>query len=87
MDCVVYTFVDGGKNISVGLADIDDLGDLPSLEVADPETLELALLVQVVDRLQSHLEGRLAIGRVEIENVDGARQEVSVVRGAWCWSK
>ena len=40
--------------------------------VGDAEALELALLVEVVDRLQGHLIWRAAIGPVEVPHVDRA---------------
>ena len=72
LDRVVHALVHGRLHPAIGAADPDDLSDLPGHEVGDPEALELALLVELVDRAQRLFVGRLAVRAVQVPHVEGA---------------
>ena len=72
LDRVVEALVRCGLHPAIGAADPNDLGDLPGHVVGDPEALELALLVELVDRAQGLFVRRGAVRAVEVPHVDGA---------------
>ena len=82
MNCVVDALVHRGLDVSIPLADLADLGDLPGHVVTDAETLELAFLVEIVDCLERHFVWRRAVRAVEVPHVD--RAVVLHVRPAPC---
>ena len=67
---VVDALVDGRLDPAVGAAEGHDLGDLPGHVVGDPEALELALLVEVVYRLQSHFIRGGTVRSMQVPHVD-----------------
>lgn len=68
-DDVVHGLVDGRPHPAVVLACHDDLGHLERREVAEPEANKLARAVQPVHGLERLLEGRGAVGAVEVEEL------------------
>ena len=69
---VVDALVRARLDVPVLAADRDDLGDLPRHVVADPEALELALLVELVHGLQRDLVRRRAVRAVQVPHIEGA---------------
>lgn len=46
--------------------------------VTDPETLELALLIKIIDSLERDFVGRTAVRSVKVPHVHGAARYVSM---------
>ena len=70
LDRIVNALVRRRLDVPILAADAHHLRDLPRHVVRDAEAPELALLVQLVDRLERHLERRRAVGAVQVEDVN-----------------
>lgn len=68
-DGVVHRLIDGRSDPSPLFTCDDHLRDLESGEIAQPQLYELALPVQLIDRLQRLREGHAAVRSVQVENV------------------
>ena len=64
MNRVVDTLVHSWLYPAIGAADPHDLGYLPGHVIGDPEALELALLVELVDGAEGLFVGRGAVRSV-----------------------
>lgn len=83
MNGIVYALVHRRHHIVILLADSNDFRDLPRKVVAEAPPAELALLVQLVDRLERHLVWRRPVGRVQVPEVDRAKAR-GVRQGSAC---
>lgn len=67
---IVYSLINVWHLVAIGLADLTDLSDLPTLVVADAQTLEVAFFVEIVDGLHGDLVRRRPVGTVKVPHVN-----------------